>query len=167
MAEEEPFDADAYYPSLDLAYDVSLLTYDWAIRRLQAVERRIDNLLALGLTGTVTLPVIARLTVREATSITDFATPPGIAALLFFLAALFMGVVARQIGHVSLINPQRLYKFYIRKQPWEFQRNIIHYAGEAHAKNAELIQTKSAYANWVAAFFGFEGLLGAIWILTL
>ena len=167
MTEEKPFNPDEYYPSLNLAYEVSLLTYDWAIRRLQDVERRIDNLLIVGLSGTVALPIIAQATSEEPKSLIEFATWPGILAILFFMAALFMGVVARQIGHVTLINPQRLYEGYIRKEQWDFRRHIIYYAGKTHITNAELIQTKSTYANWAAAFFGSEGLFGAIWILTL
>ncbi len=48
MAEEKSFNPDERYPSLGLAYDISMQSYDWSIRRLQDVERRIDNLLRLG-----------------------------------------------------------------------------------------------------------------------
>ena len=166
MAEEKPFNPDEYYPSLELAYEVSLLTYDWAIRRLQDVERRIDNLLRLGLTGTVAFPIIVVAVTEDSRNFADYATWPGAVTFLLFLAALILGVFARQHGHITLINPKRLYKNHIRKESWNFKRHIIHYAGKHHRTNAELIQTKSTCADMVSVLFGIEIVFGVFWVLT-
>lgn len=166
MAEEETFNPDDY-PSLHLAFEVSLLTYDWAISRLQDVERRIDNLIRLGLTGTVAMPIIAQVVVNQPKSLIEFATWPGVVAAVLFVAALSLGVFARQYGHITLINPERLYAKQISKETWDFKRHIIYFAGKHHRTNAVLIQTKSTCADMIAVLFGIELVFGIYWVLTI
>ena len=166
MAAEKPFNPDDY-PSLDLAYEASLMTYGWVINRLQDVEQRIDNLLRLGLTGTIALPIIALATSKEPKSLIEFATWPGVVALVIFLAALALGAYARQYGHVTLINPKLLYDKHLRRTKADFQRHIIYFAGKDHRTNAKLIRTKSTCADMVIILFGAEVLFGVIWILSI
>ena len=60
MAEQPNFTGDEF-PSLDLAYEFIIPSYDWALRRLDAVERRIESLIVIvtATTGTAILGVIA------------------------------------------------------------------------------------------------------------
>ena len=164
MAAEKPFNPDDY-PSIDLAYEVSLRTYDWAISRLQDVERRIDNLLRLGLTGTIALPIIAQAITKESKDLIEYATWPVGVAFVLFVLALSLGVLARRHGRITLINPKLLYDKQISKEPWDFKRQIIYFAGKTHITNAKLIESKSTCADIVAVLFGVELVFGAIWIL--
>ena len=168
MAEDKPFNSDEHYPSLDLAYEISMQSYDWSIRRLQDVERRIENLLRLGLTGTAGLAVIARLlTSDQPLGFSDYVTEFSVLAIMCFGFAFLVGLLARRFGHIRLIDPSNLYDVQMRKQKWDAKRDIVYFAGKAHNLNAKLIKRKSDCADMVSMLLGLEAILGIAWLLTI
>ena len=46
------------FPSIEEIYEFALPSYDWAIRRLDTIERRFDHLLTLTFTLTLAVPVV-------------------------------------------------------------------------------------------------------------
>ena len=63
--------------TLDLAFDFIPLSYDWVLKRLEGVERRIENLLGLGVSITLALPVAARVVTHgEGLHLTQYLISP-------------------------------------------------------------------------------------------
>lgn len=158
------FDASDY-PSIDLAYEIVLPSYDWAIRRLQAVEQRIENLLRLVATVTLAFPVIASAT-TQGTSLADYATWQGIVTLVLFLTALSIGLAARRYKGIRLIDPDDLFQDHLDKHKDEFKKDFIKFAGEDFQDNIQLIEEKSTFADMIAVSFGIELVFGVWWLLS-
>ena len=159
------FDGDEY-PSLPLAYEFVLPSYDWALRRLQAVERRVENLLALITTVTLFFPVIATR-ITEGVSSWDYVTVPGVIAGALFLSAVGVGIYARQYKGIELIFLDEVYDNHLKKSPDEFKRDFLHYSGQIFRENTQIIKDKSDCADLIAVVFGLEVVCGVVWLLTL
>ena len=121
--------------SLDLAYEFVRDSYDWMLRRMDAVERRIDSLLLFFATVTFAIPTatIAISGVREPLNGLDFTALHNIsavAALACFPVATITGLIVRGKGKLRLIVLSRLLNYQEGKTKREFQRSMLSYAGE-------------------------------------
>ena len=165
MSPEETFNPDNY-PSINLAYEIVLPSYDWALRRLQSVEKRIEGLLRLIVTITLAFPVVAAVTSQDA-SFADFATWQGAVTLALFLTTLVIGLAARRYKGIRLIDPDDLYNQHLHKRCLEFKKDFIKYAGEDFQDNAQVIDDKSTYADMIAVTFMIELVFGILWLLSI
>ena len=92
MAKQPDFNSDKY-KSLGLAYEFVVPSHDWAIRRLEAAERRIDNLMRFIITVTLALGA----SVIAVAELSDEPTwlqlnGPGFLTISSFLIAVALGM---------------------------------------------------------------------------
>ena len=167
MAEQSNFTGDEF-PSLDLAYEFIIPSYDWALRRLDAVERRIESLIVIvtATTGTAILGVIA---LAQKTGL-DFSLCRwevwvGLLAFLCFVLSMALGFYARHLGRVTFLDPA----FFgtISETPAVFRWNAVQDASEDLRKHADLVARKSRWADWVLIPFIVEVLLVAVLLVSL
>ena len=167
MSQEVPDLNKDNYPSIELAYDLSVRSYDWAVTRLLNAERRVDTTLRLGLTGTAILPTIAFAITRTDPS-PEYINLPGFIALLLAFIASTMGIIARRHGEVAFINPKLLYdNNHLADSCEQFQVDVIYAASEDFLDNVELVRFKSTCADVMAALYGVEILFGIWWLFLI
>lgn len=163
MSSSPDFNSDEY-KSLELAYEFVVPSQDWAIRRLEAVERRIDNLTRFIITITLALGAsaiaIAELSSEAVTLLPDHSPYISAASFLF---AIVLGMYVRQMGNLSLLDPMGLYRNYIKKSEPEFRGLILFYAGKQFAANEKLIRCKSWGGTGMIILFLFEISSAAVW----
>ena len=164
MAKEEPF-SDADYPSIDLAYEIVLPSYDWAIRRLQVVEQRIEGLLRLTTTATIAIPVIAFATTKDVDPTVYLNWQAVVASALFFLTTV-LGLLARRFGGISVIDPKQLYDNHLKKGKRELKKDLIYFAGLDFQDNVRLIERKSRCADLLVVLFVLELVFGVWWLVS-
>ena len=167
MANQPDFDPDLY-PSLDLAYEYVLPSHDWAIRRLEAVEQRIDNLMTFAITVTVALTAssiaLAGLADKPVPPVLD---EPGYIAIALFLIVIIWGMFVRQAGEIAVIDPKVMFNYYLTKSPAEFRKDVLYYAGEVLHQNERTIRRKSWGANIMTVLFVIEIAAVFIWSSSL
>ena len=131
----------------DLAYQIACDSYEWAARRLDALDSRIQTILALGVSVTLAA-LLAFSTMKLDVNGRRFSL-----AAILFIVALGMGTFARLRGKNTIITPKVLYKEWLDFSEHEFKKNLIRFAGEHLDKNTRVIDSKQRWL--VAATFTF------------
>lgn len=121
-----------------MAYDVTINSYSLAERRLDVIEKRLQDMIMFGVTASVALLAL----LAKARKV-DFYAWQFIGATACFLAAIIIGTVARLSGKLQMIHPSELYAKYLCLEAAEFKRRIIYWGGQAHTANQELVTFKA------------------------
>ncbi len=161
---EPDFDA-AQWPSVDLAYEFVAPSYDWAQRRFESIERRIHTFLAFTATLTLGVPVLVTTAVDNA----NFAAGWFIAGMICAAIILMLGMAAKILSSISgfhLLDPDSLYKDWLRISEREFKENTVHWAGEHFKKNATLIHKMGLMLGGMHILFSAEVILLLIWVIA-
>ena len=150
------------YPSVELAYEHVAQAYEYAIRRLDAVDGRIQTMQTFAVTLTLAVPAFA----RAAFGTVDASSVWFVLAIAAFIALVSIGVVARSMGHISLVDPSVLFEKYLDCRPWEFKKDMIFFAGEHARANHKLIRKKGRAVSWMTALFLLETVLLVVWLVA-
>jgi len=148
------------FKSVELAYPLAVASYDLAQKRLDVVEGRLQTLLAF--VAPVTVAVIAAANGKGA----PFTSYWFIAAMIFCLFGLALGVHTRLADTVIVIDPGVLSQKWLHFSEWQFKRNVIHLSGKHFNANATVIARKGRYTSWTAFIFLLEALCLGAWIVA-
>lgn len=147
------------YPGIQFGYDYVLPSYDWAVRRFDSVDGRIQSMHLLALSIFAGLSGIGRL-VEE----TDLSSPWFILAACYFVVLLVWGIVARQSATVILIDPIRLYDGYSMDGDWDFKRKVLYWAGIHFHQNRAVVDRKWAHLNCLSVLLLLETVTLLFWL---
>lgn len=163
---EDPYTPDvapieSQYPSVNLAFDISKSAYDWAIRRLDVLDNRLQSLLqfAVGLTTAIIAFIVASQRHVE------FRSPWFALAVAAFGTGLFIGVYARSLANVVVVDPGVLYQQWLHKSEWEFRKDFIYFAAKHLQANRATIKRKSNLTNMATTCFMIEALALVVWVM--
>ena len=81
-----------------------------------------------------------------------------------FVVLMLIGIVARSLGDVSVINPRRLYEKSLKLSEWEFKRDAIYYAGQCFDHNKALVNRKANLGQAMSGLLLLETMLLVLWI---
>jgi hypothetical protein len=128
------------YPSVEFVYQIAVDSYDPLLRRLEAIDGRLQTILAIFVSTTAA--ILAIMANRKV----SFDSKWFYAALACMVIASFVATVARLSGGVKLLDPSKLYtEKWLQCSEWEFKGLIIQYASQAFIKNKRLI-----FRKWLA-----------------
>ncbi len=147
------------FPSMGLAYDIAINSYEVMIKRLDSVDGRLQTMLALFATVTAAIPAIA------GNRGLVFNSPWFYAAISAMALATIITAIARLMGEVNVLDPSKLSDEVLRQSEWEFKNQVILHAGPAFNANYDLV-----YRKWVlAVVVTFLFFLGAgcmtVWVV--
>jgi len=145
------------FPSVDLVYPLALASYDVAQKRLEVVEKRLQEI--LGFAVTVSLGTIALFANKNY----HFKSFLFALAMLAGLSGLVIGTYARLQGYLVLIKPSVLHEKYLTLSESTFKRYFLYFAGEHWRTNASLINRKGKLTNIAVVFFVLEIILLSLW----
>jgi hypothetical protein len=151
------------YPSVDLAYEIALKSYDWAIQRLDAIEARVDQLLAWF--SAVNLGVISIIATQAPSSQITFRSTWFYVAMVLFLITISLGFYSKFRRELTLIDPKKLYEETMHKTPWEFKKDSIYWAGKHSGSNRDFIAWKANLSRWMIAAFALESIFLVCWLI--
>jgi hypothetical protein len=153
----EDRDGSARWPGVEEAYDFVLPSYQWAITRFEAADSRIQALQVFIVTITIAVTTIGG---KDA-----LHSAPVWGALLFATVSVFIGLVARCMGAISVSSPAALFcSEWLSKDPWTFRKDMLSFAGEHFEKNRRLINRKGLAAIVMTGLFALEVVLLLIWV---
>jgi hypothetical protein len=142
--------------SIDLSYLIAVESYEWAAKRYDSMDSRIQSILGLGMTLTLAAPIgfsALRLSVNHGWFI---------AAAIFFILALCAGTIARFLGSLIVLSPRVLYEKWLKLSEYEFKKKLILYAGRHLDKAARVVLIKHRFLIAVAVMFLLEVLCLAL-----
>jgi len=148
----------AKFPSLELAYQLAVSSYDMAERRHNAIDNRFQSLITFGVT--ISLAVITIVADRQVSFISGWF----IAALFAFFIAIVVAAIAQHKGKIRVIDPTILYQKWLELPPERFQKNLIFFSGEHFGLNCDIIDKKHRGLNVAAIVFLIEFILLAVWL---
>lgn len=146
------------------AFDTTVVqSYDWSLRRLEAVESRIQHVLTLAptLMLAIVLPTVS-IAKQGQVEINGHA----IAALVLIGLVFIVGITARSIGVHKLLDPSQFSDVHFRKKREKFQRDAIRWAGEHLHENADTILWKTRAADLISVLLMVATALGVAWAST-
>jgi hypothetical protein len=152
---DEPKPLSEQYPSVELAYPIALASYEIAAKRWEAVDGRLQTVMAIG-----TALVLAAPAAFKALNITASKSWL-LASLALYLAGCMVGIYARLLGRLVILSPTVLYEKWLHLGPWEFKKDLIYFAGEHQRENIATLEKKQRLAVVMIAAF----LLGAAALL--
>ena len=154
--------------SLNLAYEMIVPAYDWSLRRIASVEKRIDRLIALIVIVTVAFPVgVMAVNRSEAISTSMLSLTLGSIALALATFAVAFLLYTRRMGFVQYTLPSELTKDEWLSAPVsEFKREVLEQAGKAIDENRALTNKRSWLTDWMTGVFGVEVLYGIFWAVV-
>lgn len=161
MDEKNNREAEDTWPSVETAYEFVRPCYDWAQSRLDAIDSRIQTLLAFAASITTVIPVF----VTSVMQAPNFKSTWFFLALATFLAIAVVGIIARSCGGLKLVSPQKLYEGWLHYSEWEFKKNAIYWAGQHFESNRSIINTKAILANIMMILFFVQGLFWFLWVV--
>ena len=147
------------YPSVDLAYQLAVQSYDLMVKRFDAMDARIQSTIGLVVSLTVAIPI----------AISTFALqyPPWLmrATVVVFLLAIILGICARFAGKISLVSPAELHRTWIQSPEEDFKREFIRHAGTHMDANARLLNKRYRLMCGVIFLLFLEALLFGVAVL--
>lgn len=144
------------WPSVDVAFELVEPSYNWALNRLDATEKRIHGLQSLSATLTAAVPIAAEAVFESVT----YANGWFIAALAAFGLLMVAGLITRFLGDVYLPDFDNFLEKRLDNSPWEFKKDALHDAACHIEHNLTLVNRK-----WKA--YGIMGFLLTIEVVCL
>jgi hypothetical protein len=149
---------EAAYPSVDLAYNLAVASYDSIVKRLDAMDGRLQTMLAFSATTTAVVPTVA-----NARGLT-FRSWWLYLALTSFVLQLIIGTVARSAGSIRLLKPESFYLKWLHKSTWEFKKDLIYWAGKDFNDNATLLERRWRSTVLISLLYFIEVFLLLVWV---
>jgi len=148
------------FPSLELAYDIAIASFEQSQKRLDAVDGKHQSLTALCVASFVVLPTIAR-----ALDI-SFRSPYFVIAIVFIALAVFFSVVSLKGGTIDRLHPMRLFENWLDLPEGHFRKDAIYFAGESLDKAQSVIEWKWQLHTISIIFYFLSILFAAVWFAT-
>ena len=145
----------------DLYFNMVPESYEWALRRLDAVESRIQHLMTL---APAILLSIALPTAAIAGAGNVKLSLLAYLALIALGGVMITGIWARSRGGLRLLDQQSVDRDYLEETSLEDAKwNAIKLAGEDFDFNACFIQGKARYADIMGVLLLIGTALGVVW----
>jgi hypothetical protein len=147
------------YPSLSLAYDIAIASYESSVKRLDVIDGRLQTLLTFLVTATFIVPTLANTRGFSFCSVWFFE------AMFYVVLAMLVGTYARLCGEVQLLNPDSIRINYLHLSEERFKLDIICYASGDYTANTQLIKKKWILTIVVASLFSLAAVFLGLWVL--
>lgn len=154
-------DIETKYPSVDLAYDIAIDSYEIMRQQWNAMNSIFPILISISTSAIIAVPVIAK---------TFGIVLVGLhaqASIILGCVAIVVGFLGRLHGTVRILNPQVLYDSKIQKQTGLFKREMIWLAGQDFNENNKRIYEKWQFAVVVIFFLTGQTIALISWFLQL
>lgn len=139
------------WPSVNLAYQFALESYEIARKRLDEADDRLESMITF--IGTVTIAVPTVAVALSKVSKPDFQSLLFGVGIIAWITAIVLGVCGRATGHLEIVSPLKLHSKWLHYSEWEFKQNMIYEAGQAFEKNRTVINKKGKFLTWMSWLF--------------
>lgn len=148
------------FPSLELAYPLAIASYETMIKRLDAMDGRIQTLTTIAVTACLALPTLGKV---QNLSLYSVWLVLGMTALV---SAVGMGVYARLHGEIAVLDPNNLWNDSLHLPKAKFKSFAVEFAAEAFTANKRLLDEKWRWCVWTMFVFAIAILLLFLWLAT-
>lgn len=162
MEDETELNAQKY-PAVLFAYEIVIKSYDWILSRSDAVDSKIDRIIAWN--SSINIGVLAILATKIQGS--SFCSKWFFIAAAAFIVITVLGIVTKVFGTLNFPSPEVIYKQELHKTEWEFKKDAIYNSGQDFKKNQKLVNKKGCSAIAMSIIFLINILAIGLWIVSL
>src|SRR5687768_13952072 len=119
--------------AIDLAYELAVDSYEPIIKRLDAIDVRLQNIMGFAATSLALVTSVASARNLSFRSVWFWA------AVAAFLLMIAIGTIARHYGTVIMIDPASLDDEWLALEPSEFKKSFIEHTGKNWSLNNSLV----------------------------
>jgi hypothetical protein len=148
------------WPSVKVAYDFVLPSYQLLTSRFEAADTRLTTLLTFMSTLTLAAPIFGKNVNPDIV----FATPSFLCGMGCFVLGAVIGVIGRVTGNLVLPDPMVMYEKSLHRSEWEFKKNQIDFAGQNFQANADAIREKGNVALGMTLALLLEVICFTVWL---
>lgn len=148
------------FPSVELAYPIAINAYEVALKRLDTMDGRLQTIVAFAVS------VFGGFVSFASGSKIPFGACWFVIATLACVIATGLGVYGRLSGDVKMLKPSNLFAEWLSNEKWEFQKDVIYYAGKAFDENMNLVTKKWRISVYVTILFAIEVAGLTVWVLV-
>jgi hypothetical protein len=148
------------YPSVNLAYEITLRSYDLAIKRADFIDDAIDKLIVWS-TG-LNLGIITLVLTKTNTGCLNNCF--FYYAMAMFSITIILGYVAKLAGWLRTQNPRVLLESWLHKTEWEFKKDIIYFGSDHFEKNMAYVKRKAKFLGYATLIFLLEMVVLGLWV---
>ena len=155
----QPAGTDPAYQSLKLAFQQVGRSYAEIAARLDASHSRLNAIQSVVLTLTLAVPTVALAVEADP----DFTSVWLIAAGVVALVNVILGIAARILSGMKLVNPANLYDGWLHLPEEEFKRRSVYWAGQHFNANSRTVYRTGWVATGMVALLLVEVGLFVAW----
>jgi hypothetical protein len=159
MTEQNKETLEQQYPAVELAYPIAVASYDVALRRIDAMDGRLQTVMAFVVTVSAAIPPLA------SNRGVHFHSYWFYAAAATLLLTISIGIYARLMGEIKVVDPNLLFNSWLHKPDWEFKKDFIAFAGDDFNSNVALSELKWKFSIVVTLLFFLEVVFFAAWVM--
>ena len=149
------------YPSIDIAYDIALKSYETTMKRSDVADDGIDKLRTL--ITTINLAFLAWII--STAKVGAMFNAWFILSLYIYFSTIVISIIAKSANGIILVDPKIIYNKYLHFSKWEFKKNIIYWAGEHYKINGEMVANKAKYIVCIFSLFLLEVVTMGYWLV--
>jgi hypothetical protein len=148
----------ATYPGVELAYPLAVSSYDVALKRFDAMDGRLQTILAFIVATSAAVPALGAGRIHFQSSYFYWA-------VVCFVMAVIGGTLARLLGKVRVLVPRQAFNHWLHKPDWEFKMDFINQAANDFEVNATIIERKWRCSLAITLLFFVQTAFLAAWVL--
>ena len=148
----------ATYPGVENAYPLAVSSYDVALRRLDAMDGRLQTILAFIVATSAAVPSLAAGRIQ-------FRSGYFYIAAICFALAVIGGTLARLLGRIRVLVPRHAFNHWLHKPDWEFKMDFINHAANDFEHNSTIIRRKWWSSLAITLLFFVQTGFLAAWVL--
>ena len=149
------------YPSICLAYDIALRSYDVLFERITAFNNKIQTLMSVSCSVTFAAVIAGKALELNMKSVWL------VLILTVFALTIYVSLHALfrvKKGNLITLDPKILFESYSDLSTREFKRAITEHAGGHFEHNSALLLNKWKCANRISALILIEVVLFVLWV---
>ena len=157
---EQVTDDEQQWPGVEPSQSFVIPSYQWMLSRIEAADSRIHTLMTFVATVTFAVPTLGKA-IRPEIPLTS----PWLLTALVIAALIFgWGIYARSHGGIQLPHPSDIFKKWLGKSRWRFQKDAIYWAGRHFEDNRLMVEWKAEAVNRMSGAFVVEMVFLLLWV---
>lgn len=157
MKEQNIQTLEEQFPSVELAFPLAVASYDSVIKRIDALDGRIQTLTTFAVTICLAVPVLGR---TQNIILNSFWFVCG---MVLLAGAIILSTYARFYGSIGVLNPVTLYQKTLHIPQEQFKVDIIHAAAQAYENNKGVLEHRWQLSVSATVIFALSLMMLVVW----
>lgn len=158
MTDKKNSDLEEQFPSIDLAYEIAISSFDSVATRLDTMDGRIQTLMAFALSASLAVPTLGRARDLPLTSVWFLC------AMLAIGVVIALSIYARLMGTIKILSPEKLWDKWLILPKEEFKKDLISFSITAYKANTTLLEQKWRLSVASMIIFALAVALLVVWV---